>query len=99
MHGKTSDLCILEKICDVSEGRCLGFFVFVCMLIACMAVCVLAGLYAMNQGGREISANCYIEQARLAKSVQSVAVILTSVTLACAAVWGYQNYGNTLAKR
>ncbi|MCY1362982.1 hypothetical protein D9M68_390010 [compost metagenome] len=50
---------------------------------AWVVVYLLAGFYAMSQGCRGISADCYIEEAQLAKSIQSVAVILALITVAC----------------
>lgn len=50
---------------------------------AWVVVYLLAGFYAMSQGCRGIFADCYIEEAQLAKSIQSVAVILALITVAC----------------
>lgn len=51
--------------------------------IAWVAVYLLAGLYAMSQGCRGISADCYMEEVQLAKSTQSVMVILALITMVC----------------
>ena len=67
--------------------------------IAWVAVYLLAGLYAMSQGCRGISADCYIEEAQLAKRIQSAMVILTLITVACMAVLGVTKLWKYLDQR